>query len=177
VLKIKLYNYCYYLSLFANLLKNLQTIMSEIKEGSTAPSFNGIDQNGNNISLEDFSSKKLILYFYPKDDTPGCTKEACNLRDYFKELKDKGYSILGVSADSEKSQQSFSKKYDFPFPLLADIEKEMINAYGVWGPKKFRGKEYDGIIRKTFLVDEKGIITRVIDKVKTKDHAAQILET
>ena len=151
--------------------------MATLKEGDNAPNFSLTDNEGKFHSLNDYSGKKLIIFFYPRANTPGCTAEACNLRDYFKELKDKGYSILGVSADSEESQQSFSKKYDFPFPLLADIEKVMINAYGVWGPKKFRGKEYDGIIRKTFLVDEKGIIKRIIDKVKTKDHAAQILET
>ena len=151
--------------------------MVTLKEGDNAPNFSLTDNEGKFHSLNDYSGKKLIIFFYPRANTPGCTAEACNLRDYFKDLKDKGYSILGVSADSEKSQQSFSKKYDFPFPLLADIEKEMINAYGVWGPKKFRGKEYEGIIRKTFLLDEKGIITRIIDKVKTKDHAAQILET
>ena len=150
--------------------------MVTLKEGDNAPNFSLTDNEGKFHSLNDYSGKKLIIFFYPRANTPGCTAEACNLRDYFKDLKDKGYSILGVSADSEKSQQSFSKKYDFPFPLLADIEKVMINAYGVWGPKKFRGKEYDGIIRKTFLIDEKGIITRIIDKVKTKDHAAQILE-
>ena len=151
--------------------------MVTLKEGDNAPNFSLTDNEGKSHSLKDYSGEKLIIFFYPRANTPGCTAEACNLRDNFKDLKDKGYSILGVSADSEKSQQSFSKKYDFPFPLLADIEKVMINAYGVWGPKKFRGKEYDGIIRKTFLVDEKGIITRIIDKVKTKDHAAQILET
>ena len=148
-----------------------------LKVGDNIPNINVTTHKGETINLTNFKGKKVILFFYPRANTPGCTAEACNLRDYFKELKDKGYSILGVSADSEKSQQSFSKKYDFPFPLLADIEKAMINAYGVWGPKKFRGKEYEGIIRKTFLVDEKGIITRIIDKVKTKDHAAQILET
>jgi len=151
--------------------------MATLKAGFFFSYFSLTDNEGKFHSLNDYSGKKLIIFFYPRANTPGCTAEACNLRDYFKELKDKGYSILGVSADSEKSQQSFSKKYDFPFPLLADIEKAMINAYGVWGPKKFRGKEYEGIIRKTFLVDEKGIITRIIDKVKTKDHAAQILET
>ena len=150
--------------------------MATLKKGDNAPEFSLTDNKGELHSLKDYSGEKLIIFFYPRANTPGCTAEACNLRDYFKDLKDKGYSILGVSADSEKSQQSFSKKYDFPFPLLADIEKVMINSYGVWGPKKFRGKEYDGIIRKTFLVDEKGIITRIIDKVKTKDHAAQILE-
>ncbi len=150
--------------------------MATLKKGDNAPEFSLTDNKGKLHSLKDYSGEKLIIFFYPRANTPGCTAEACNLRDYFKDLKDKGYSILGVSADSEKSQQSFSKKYDFPFPLLADVEKVMINAYGVWGPKKFRGKEYDGILRKTFLVDKEGIITHIIDKVKTKDHAAQILE-
>ena len=150
--------------------------MPTLKEGDNAPEFSLTDNEGKFHSLTDYSGEKLIIFFYPRANTPGCTVEACNLRDYFKDLRDKGYSILGVSADSEKSQQSFSKKYNFPFPLLADVEKVMINAYGVWGPKKFRGKEYDGILRKTFLVDKEGIITHIIDKVKTKDHAAQILE-
>ena len=150
--------------------------MATLKKGDNAPEFSLTDNKGKLHSLKDYSGEKLIIFFYPRANTPGCTAEACNLRDYFKDLKDKGYSILGVSADSEKSQQSFSKKYNFPFPLLADVEKVMINAYGVWGPKKFRGKEYDGILRKTFLVDKEGIITSIIDKVKTKDHAAQILE-
>ena len=150
--------------------------MPTLKEGDNAPEFSLTDNEGKFHSLTDYSGEKLIIFFYPRANTPGCTVEACNLRDYFKDLRDKGYSILGVSADSEKSQESFSKKYNFPFPLLADVEKVMINAYGVWGPKKFRGKEYDGILRKTFLVDKEGIITHIIDKVKTKDHAAQILE-
>ena len=150
--------------------------MATLKKGDNAPEFSLTDNKGKLHSLKDYSGEKLIIFFYPRANTPGCTAEACNLRDYFKDLKDKGYSILGVSADSEKSQESFSKKYNFPFPLLADVEKVMINAYGVWGPKKFRGKEYDGILRKTFLVDKEGIITHIIDKVKTKDHAAQILE-
>ena len=150
--------------------------MATLKKGDNAPEFSLTDNKGKLHSLKDYSGEKLIIFFYPRANTPGCTVEACNLRDYFKDLRDKGYSILGVSADSEKSQESFSKKYNFPFPLLADVEKVMINAYGVWGPKKFRGKEYDGILRKTFLVDKEGIITHIIDKVKTKDHAAQILE-
>ena len=150
--------------------------MPILKEGDNAPEFSLTDNEGKFHSLKNYSGEKLIIFFYPRANTPGCTVEACNLRDYFNDLRNKGYSILGVSADTEKSQQSFSKKYNFPFPLLADVEKVMINAYGVWGPKKFRGKEYDGILRKTFLVDEEGIIERIIDKVKTKDHAAQILE-
>jgi len=120
--------------------------------------------------------KKLVVFFYPKANTPGCTAEACDLRDHYTELKKAGYALLGVSADSVNKQRKFSEKFDFPFPLLADEEKEVINAFGVWGPKKFMGKEYDGIHRKTFIVDEEGKIARVIDKVNTKEHAAQILE-
>ena len=128
------------------------------------------------LNNSDILGKKTIIYFYPKDDTPGCTAEACDLRDHFKELQDAGYSLLGVSADSAKSQRNFSEKFDFPFPLLADQDKAVINAFGVWGLKKFMGKEYEGIHRKTFIIDEKGKVSRVIDKVKTKEHASQILE-
>jgi peroxiredoxin Q/BCP len=128
------------------------------------------------VSLADYKGKKLIVFFYPKASTPGCTAEACNLRDHYEVLKEKGYAILGVSADSVKRQQSFKNKYEFPYPLLADEDKTVINAFGVWGPKKFMGKEYDGIHRMTFIVDENGVVTHVISKVKTKDHAAQILE-
>ena len=119
--------------------------------------------------------KKLIVFFYPAANTPGCTAEACNLRDNYKELQDLGYELLGVSADSERKQSNFRKKFDFPFPLLADTEKKVIEAVGVWGPKKFMGREFDGIHRKTFLIDENAVVDHVIDKVKTKDHAAQIL--
>jgi peroxiredoxin Q/BCP len=127
-------------------------------------------------SLWGYAGKKLVVFFYPKANTPGCTAEACDLRDHYTELKKAGYALLGVSADSVNKQRNFSEKFDFPFPLLADEEKEVINAFGVWGPKKFMGKEYDGIHRKTFIVDEEGKIARVIDKVNTKEHAAQILE-
>ena len=175
MLKIKLYNYCYYLSLFANLLKNLQTIMSEIKEGSAAPSFSGIDQNGNNISLEDYSDKKLILYFYPKDDTPGCTKEACNLRDNYEALKNDDFEVVGVSADTSSKHLKFIDKYDLPFSLIADTDKSIIKAFNCWGLKKFMGKEYEGIIRKTFVI-ENGNIMKMFDKVKTADHYNQIIE-
>ncbi|MEP2239497.1 MAG: thioredoxin-dependent thiol peroxidase, partial [Maribacter sp.] len=132
-------------------------------------------QDGNTITLEDYSGKKLIIFFYPKASTPGCTAEACNLRDNYKELQSEGYELLGVSADSEKRQAKFKEKYEFPFPLLADEDHTVINAFGVWGLKKFMGREYDGIHRKTFVVDGEGIVTKVIDKVKTKDHAAQLL--
>ena len=149
--------------------------MNTLKEGSKVPNFAVNDQDGNLISLSDYKGKKLVVFFYPKASTPGCTMEACNLRDSYELLQEKGYQIIGVSADSEKRQSNFKNKYKFPFPLLADTEKEVINTFGVWGPKKFMGKEYDGIHRKTFLIDENGIVERVIDKVKTKDHATQIL--
>ena len=149
--------------------------MNTLKEGSKVPNFAVNDQDGNLISLSDYKGKKLVVFFYPKASTPGCTMEACNLRDNYELLQEKGYQIIGVSADSEKRQANFKNKYEFPFPLLADTEKDVINTFGVWGPKKFMGREYDGIHRKTFLIDENGIVERVIDKVKTKDHAAQIL--
>ena len=149
--------------------------MTTLEKGDKAPAFEAKDQDGNTIKLSDYKGKKLVLFFYPKASTPGCTAEACNLSDNYKTFTDKGYDILGVSADSAKRQSNFKNKYDFPYPLLADEDKEVINAYGVWGPKKFMGKEYDGIHRTTFVIDEKGIIEDVITKVKTKDHAAQIL--
>ena len=149
--------------------------MNTLKEGDKVPAFNSIDQDGKTISLSDYKGKRLIVFFYPKANTPGCTAEACNLRDHYTDLQVAGYELLGVSADSQKRQANFKSKFDFPFPLLADEDKEVINAFGVWGLKKFMGKEYDGIHRKTFLINEEGIVTRVIDKVKTKDHAAQIL--
>lgn len=151
--------------------------MNTLKVGDKVPQFTTKDQDGNTVALDDFKGKKLIVFFYPKASTPGCTAEACNLRDHYKELQDRGYTLLGVSADSEKRQKNFATKYDFPFQLLADEDHSVINAFGVWGPKKFMGKEYDGIHRKTFKVDKDGIVTEVIDKVKTKDHAAQLLES
>ena len=149
--------------------------MTSLKIGDKVPDFSVSDDRGNIQSLEDYLGKKLVVFFYPKANTPGCTAEACDLRDHFKELQDAGYSLLGVSADSAKSQRNFSEKFDFPFPLLADQDKAVINAFGVWGLKKFMGKEYEGIHRKTFIIDEKGKVSRVIDKVKTKEHASQIL--
>ncbi|MCX2681439.1 thioredoxin-dependent thiol peroxidase [Galbibacter sp. EGI 63066] len=149
--------------------------MDTLKAGDKVPDFTVADQDGNKVSLSDYKGKKLVVFFYPKASTPGCTAEACNLRDHYQELKDKGYSLLGVSADSQRRQTNFKNKYEFPFPLLADEDKEVINAFGVWGPKKFMGREFDGIHRKTFIVNENGVVERVIDKVKTKDHAAQIL--
>jgi peroxiredoxin Q/BCP len=150
--------------------------MNTLKIGDKVPGFTVNDQDGTPISLSDYAGKKLVVFFYPKASTPGCTAEACDLRDHYKELQDEGYSLLGVSADSEKRQKNFKVKYEFPFPLLADEDKVVINAFGVWGEKKFMGKVYDGIHRKTFIVDGHGIVERVIDKVKTKVHAAQILE-
>ncbi len=150
--------------------------MKTLKQGDAVPNFSAKDEQGNTISLTDYKGKKLVVFFYPKASTPGCTVEACNLRDNYKALQDAGYELLGVSADSEKKQANFKDKYEFPFPLLADEDKTVIETFGVWGPKKFMGKEYDGIHRMTFLIDENGIVDRVIDKVKTKDHAAQILE-
>ena len=149
--------------------------MSKLKEGDKAPEFKGKDQNGNTVSLSDFKGSKLVLYFYPKDSTPGCTSQACNLRDNYEILLEKGYKVVGVSADSEKSHQKFIEKYNLPFPLIADTEKEIIQAYGVWAPKKFMGKEFLGIVRTTFVINEEGIIEEIIGKVKTKDHTAQII--
>ncbi len=150
--------------------------MKTLKVGDKVPDFSVKDQDGNTVSLSDYKGKKLIVFFYPKASTPGCTAEACNLRDNYAALQAEGYSLLGVSADSEKRQAKFKDKYDFPFPLLADEDHTVINAFGVWGLKKFMGREYDGIHRKTFKLDEDGVVTLVIDKVKTKDHAAQLLE-
>ena len=151
--------------------------MNTLKVGDKAPNISVNDEAGNLINLSDYLGQKLVVFFYPKANTPGCTAEACNLRDNYAELQKQGYAILGVSADSEKKQSNFKNKYEFPFPLLADEDKEVIEAFGVWGEKKFMGKVYDGIHRKTFIINEEGIIERVIDKVKTKDHAAQILES
>ena len=150
--------------------------MKSLQAGDKAPYFSVIDDRGNTQSLTDYLGKKLIVFFYPKANTPGCTAEACDLRDNYEELKEAGYSLLGISADSVNKQRNFSKKFDLPFPLLADQNKEIINAFGVWGPKKFMGKDYEGILRKTFIIDENGVVERVIEKVKTKEHAAQILE-
>ena len=148
--------------------------MSELKQGDKSPDFSGNDQNGEKITLSDYSDKKLILFFYPKDNTPGCTKEACNLRDNYELLLDNGFSIIGVSADDQQRHKKFIDKFNLPFPLIADVDKEIITAFGCWGLKKFMGKEYDGIFRKTFIID-KGIIVKVFEKVKTNDHTNQIL--
>ena len=150
--------------------------MNTLKVGDKVPPFTVNDHLGNPQSLDKYKGSKVVVFFYPKANTPGCTAEACDLRDHYSELTKAGYVLLGVSADTEKAQKNFVDKFDFPCPLLADTEKEVINAFGVWGLKKFMGKEYDGINRKTFIIDEEGIVERVIDKVKTKEHAAQILE-
>ena len=149
--------------------------MTTLKKGDEAPRFEAKDQKGNIIRLQDYLGKKLVLFFYPKASTPGCTAEACDLRDNYQTFLSRGYDVLGVSADSAKRQENFKNKYELPFPLLADEDKAVINAFGVWGPKKFMGKEYDGIHRTTFVIDENGIIEEVISKVKTKAHAEQIL--
>ena len=150
--------------------------MSKFKPGDQAPAFSGKDQSGNMVSLESFRGNKVVLYFYPKDDTPGCTAEACSLRDNYEALLARGYKVVGVSPDSEKSHKKFTDKYELPFPLIADTEKNILQDYGVWGRKKFMGREYDGVIRTTFIIDEKGLIEEVIEKVDTKNHAAQVLK-
>lgn len=150
--------------------------MTELKAGDEAPEFKGVDQNGKDISSSDYRGKKLVLYFYPKDDTSGCTKEACSLRDDYEKLKEAGYEILGVSPDSPEKHQKFIDKYDLPFPLLADTDKNVVKTYGVWGRKQFMGNEYDGVHRTTFLIDEDGTIEHVFKKVKTKTHGRQILD-
>jgi peroxiredoxin Q/BCP len=150
--------------------------MNMIEEGNSAPDFSGIDQDGKSISLADFKGQKVVLYFYPKDDTPGCTAQACNLRDNHSELLSKGINIIGVSADTSAKHQKFITKYDLPFPLIADTEKSLIQSFGVWGEKKFMGKVYDGIHRTSFVINEEGIVIKRINKVKTKDHTNQILE-
>jgi len=150
--------------------------MATLKIGDKAPEINAKDQNGILISLKDFIGKKVIVYFYPKDDTPGCTAEACNLRDNYEQLISTGFKIIGISADDEKKHQKFSDKYHLPFPLIPDTEKKIINAYGVWGPKKFMGRTFDGINRITFVVSEDGKIEKIFSKVDTKNHTQQILE-
>ncbi|HBS87263.1 MAG: peroxiredoxin [Bacteroidetes bacterium GWF2_38_335] len=149
--------------------------MAQLKEGDKAPVFSGINQDGKQIGLKDFSGKKLVLYFYPKDSTPGCTAEACNLRDNFSFLRKKGFEILGVSADSEKSHVNFRSKNNLPFDLISDVDRIMLKEYGAWGEKKLYGKVYEGILRKTFVISEKGLIEKIIEKVDTKDHTNQIL--
>lgn len=149
--------------------------MTTLKKGDKAPNFSGFDQDNKLHQLEDYKGKKLVVFFYPKANTPGCTAEACDLRDNFERFQANNYALLGVSADSGKAQLKFKEKFNFPFPLIADEEKTVIQAFGVWGPKKFMGREYDGIHRTTFVIDEAGFIEEVITDVKTKAHASQIL--
>jgi len=150
--------------------------MTQLKEGAVAPMFKGKDQDGKWVSLDDFKGKKVVLYFYPKDDTPGCTAEACNLRDNYNDLLSRGFAIVGVSPDNEKSHAKFRAKFNLPFSLIADPEAVILNAYGVWGEKNMYGKKYMGVLRTTFLINEKGNILKIIDKVNTGDHTRQILE-
>jgi thioredoxin-dependent peroxiredoxin len=149
--------------------------MFHLKVGDKAPAFEGIIENGESVDLSTYAGKKLILFFYPADNTPGCTAAACSLRDAYTELREKGFEMLGVSPDPAKKHDGFIKKFNFPFSLLADTEHKVMDLFGNWGIKKFMGKTYDGVHRSTFLIDEKGIITHIIEKVDTKDHANQIL--
>lgn len=151
--------------------------MSTLKAGDKAPAINTVDQDGNPLSLLSLKGRKVVLYFYPKDDTPGCTAEACSLRDNYRQLLDQGYAIIGVSPDNQKSHQKFAEKHELPFPLVADVDKKVIKDYGVWGLKKFMGREYEGVIRTTFIINEIGTISEVISKVDTKNHAFQVLNS
>lgn len=155
---------------------HLETVidMSALKPGDPAPPVDAVDQNGERITLEDFKGKKVVLYFYPKDQTPGCTAEACDLRDHYAQFRQQGYEIIGVSADSEESHRKFISKYDLPFRLISDVDKKVMQDYGAWGEKKLYGKSYMGTIRKTFIINEKGVIEKIIDKVDTKKHSQQI---
>ncbi|MFZ4543091.1 MAG: thioredoxin-dependent thiol peroxidase [Saprospiraceae bacterium] len=151
--------------------------MITLKVGDKAPFFSAPIETGKIVNLDEFKGKKLVLFFYPKDNTPGCTAEACSLKESYSELKMKGFELLGISADDEKSHQKFIDKFNLPYSLIADTSLKMLNDYGVWGPKKFMGKEYDGIHRTTFVVDENGLIERIFEKVVTSDHAAQIMDS
>ena len=151
--------------------------MTHLKIGDKAPDFQAFDESGNEIKPDLFKGRKLIVYFYPKANTPGCTAESCNLRDYNKELQEKGFSIIGVSADNSKNQLKFKENYQLPFPLITDTEKSLIKAFGAWGKKKLYGKEYDGIFRFTFVINENWEIERIFTKVNTKSHAQEILES
>ncbi|NOU47733.1 MAG: thioredoxin-dependent thiol peroxidase [Bacteroidales bacterium] len=146
-----------------------------IEISQQAPDFSAQDQSGNMVSLSDFTGKKLVIYFYPKDDTPGCTKEACNLKDNYNSLLKEGYSIVGISPDTVASHQKFVAKFDLPFQLLADTDLKITKAYSAWGEKNMYGKKYEGLLRTTFIINEKGLVESIIKKVKTDDHAAQIL--
>jgi peroxiredoxin Q/BCP len=151
--------------------------MTKLKVGDKAPDFEGINQDGENVALKNFAGKKLILYFYPKDNTPGCTAESCNLNDNYNSWLDKGFEVLGVSPDSVKSHQNFKNKYNLQFDLIADTEKEILQKYGAWGEKNMYGKKYMGVLRTTFIIDENGVIEEIFEKVKTKDHTSQIIKS
>lgn len=148
----------------------------KLEKGDQSPHFEGVDQDGKTVKSDDFKGHKLILYFYPKDNTPGCTAEACDLRDNYELWLSKGYKVVGVSPDSQQSHQKFISKFNLPFPLISDPEKEILKAYGAWGPKKLYGREYEGVLRTTFIIDENGIIEQIFTKVKTKEHTKQILD-
>ena len=150
--------------------------MNTLKKGDKLPNFVLKDQNGIIHKSADYAGKKMIIFFYPRANTPGCTSEVCDLRDNYEVFKEKGYHILGVSGDNQNAQMKFHKRFELPFPLLSDVDKELIKSFGVWGEKKFMGKEYEGIHRMSFIINEKGIISFVFEKVKTKDHSNQILE-
>jgi len=150
--------------------------MAILKEGDPAPAFESVDQEGRKISLEDYRGKRVVLYFYPKDDTPGCTAEACDLRDNYPTFLEQGFEVVGVSADSEQSHQKFIKKYELPFRLVSDVDRKVLEAYGAWGEKKNYGRIYMGVLRKTFIIGADGSIERIIEKVDTKDHSKQIFE-
>ena len=149
--------------------------MSKLKIGDKAPTIDAVDQNGNQITLDQYKGKKVVLYFYPKDMTSGCTAQACNLSDNYSHLNKNGYDVIGVSCDSIKRHQKFIEKYDLPFNLISDEDKKVVNDYGVWQLKKFMGREYMGIVRTTFLIDENGVVEDIISKVNTKDHTSQII--
>ena len=148
--------------------------MSKLKEGDKAPAIDAVDQNGEKITLEEYRGKKVVLYFYPKDNTPGCTAESCDLRDNYSKFVEQGFEIIGVSADSEKSHTKFKSKYALPFRLISDVDRKVLQDYGAWGQKNLYGKSYLGIIRKTFIINEDGFVEKIIEKVKTKEHSKQI---
>lgn len=149
--------------------------MSHLQEGQKAPAFQGKDQDGKTIRLKDFAGKKLVLYFYPQDDTPTCTVQACNLRDNYEALQAAGYAVLGVSPDTVEKHKKFGTKHALPFPLLADVDRKVIDLYGVWGEKQMYGRKYEGLIRTTFVIDEKGVIESIIRKPKSKQHAEEVM--
>jgi len=148
--------------------------MSVLKEGDLAPAIEAKDENGELITLEEYRGQKVVLYFYPKDNTPGCTAEACDLRDNYSQFVEQGFEVIGVSADSEKSHSKFKSKYDLPFRLISDVDRKVLQDYGAWGDKKMYGKSFLGIIRTTFIINEDGYVEKIIKKVKTKEHSKQI---